>query len=208
MSGVIKNKLLPAARFFGVATVAFWFMAGSVAFSQVSPFPAESPVINQLDMSDLKDPTTPADQPVVAPALETDPRLDRGGLSFYEWDLPDPRSIPSLFFSPWTQALIKEYRRGISNQPSSSGDAGAGASSGARELVLGGITYRSEKDWTVWLNGQRVTPKAMPEQIHDLKVTGEYIDIKWYDSFTNIIFPVRLRPHQRFNLDTRIFLPG
>jgi hypothetical protein len=79
---------------------------------------------------------------------------------------------------------------------------------GIRELSLSGIVYRGKSDWTIWFNEQRVTPKAIPEEVLDLKVTKDYIDLKWYDGYTNRIFPVRLRPHQRFNLDTRIFLPG
>lgn len=77
-----------------------------------------------------------------------------------------------------------------------------------RYLSLGGIVYVSSKEWTVWLNGKRVTPEALPPEAIDLKVQKSYIEIKWFDDYTNQIFPIRLRPHQRFNIDTRIFLPG
>jgi hypothetical protein len=77
-----------------------------------------------------------------------------------------------------------------------------------REIKLGGIVYKSAKDWTIWLNGERVTPGALPKEALDLKVRENYIEIKWFDEYTNQIFPLRLRPHQRFNIDTRIFLPG
>ena len=70
------------------------------------------------------------------------------------------------------------------------------------------FVYASGEDWVVWLNGQRVTPEAVPKQIIDIQVKNDYIELKWFDSWTNLIYPVRLRPHQRFNLDTRIFLPG
>ena len=79
---------------------------------------------------------------------------------------------------------------------------------GIRELSLAGIVYRSHKDWTIWFNEQRITPQAIPSEILDLHVHKDFIEIKWYDEYTNQIFPVRMRPHQRFNLDTRIFLPG
>jgi hypothetical protein len=53
-----------------------------------------------------------------------------------------------------------------------------------------------------------VTPEALPEEIMDLKVYKEHVDLKWLDYYTNRIFPIRIRAHQRFNMDTRIFLPG
>lgn len=77
-----------------------------------------------------------------------------------------------------------------------------------REIRLAGIVYRSKADWTIWLNEERVTPDAIPEEVMDLRVYKNYIEFKWFDEYTNKIFPIRLRPHQRFNIDTLIFLPG
>ena len=77
-----------------------------------------------------------------------------------------------------------------------------------REIRLSGIVYNDQSDWTIWLNEQRVTPSAIPEEVMDLKVYKGYIEFRWFDDYTNKIFPIRLRPHQRFNIDTRIFLPG
>lgn len=77
-----------------------------------------------------------------------------------------------------------------------------------RDIRLGGIVYHGKKEWTIWLNGQRITPEALPEEIIDIQVFDEYIELKWYDNWTNQIFPIRMRPHQRFNIDTRLFLPG
>ncbi len=149
----------------------------------------------------------------VQPAPESDPRTDRGDLEFFSRDIPDPRTIPSLFFFPWTQSLVKDYREraGTEDVRGLSGDPGAAASEkdrGLRELSLGGIVYQGADDWTIWFNGQRVTPRAWPEQVQGLTVRKNYIDVQWYDPYTNVVFPVRLRPHQRFNLDSRIFLPG
>jgi hypothetical protein len=77
-----------------------------------------------------------------------------------------------------------------------------------REIRLSGIVYRAKSDWTIWLNEQRVTPEAIPKEVMDLKVYKDYIEFKWFDEYSNKIFPIRLRSHQRFNIDTRIFLPG
>lgn len=77
-----------------------------------------------------------------------------------------------------------------------------------RELALGGLLYTSANDWTIWLNGKRITPNALPREVIELRVHKNYIEVKWLDDYTKRIYPVRLRAHQRFNLDTRIFLPG
>ena len=77
-----------------------------------------------------------------------------------------------------------------------------------RFVTLGGIAYQSGKKWTIWLNGQRVTPEALPEEVLDLKVFKSYIEMRWYDQYTKRIMPIRLRANQRFHLDARIFLPG
>jgi hypothetical protein len=127
-------------------------------------------------------------------------------------DIEDPADMPTLFFTLWQHALLKEARKGFTSRMPH-GDELERASEkdrvrGIREITLSGILYRSLDGWTVWLNGKRVTPDAIPMEIMDIKVQNEFIDLKWYDSYTNQIFPIRLRPHQRFNLDSRIFLPG
>ena len=116
----------------------------------------------------------------------------------------DINKMPSLFFNVWEHDLILDARRGMTT---GIGDEGI-EQAGNRDISLGGIVYVSGNDWTVWINNTRVTPKAIPAQIMDLKVYKEHIDLEWFDSTTNQIFPIRLRAHQRFNLDTRIFLPG
>lgn len=77
-----------------------------------------------------------------------------------------------------------------------------------RDISLGGIVFNSARDWTIWLNGRRITPDALPKEVIDLRVFSEYVEMKWFDEYTNQIFPIRLRAHQRFNIDNRIFLPG
>lgn len=119
-----------------------------------------------------------------------------------------PSDIPSLFFTPDALALIRDAIRGLNT--SSLADAGDGSEKdpGIRELALGGIIYKSDKDWAILLNGLRITPDTIPGEILDLKVSKDYVDIKWYDAYTNRLFPVRLRTNERFNLDSRLFLMG
>ena len=127
----------------------------------------------------------------------------------------DPARLQTMFFTIWQHALLQEAKaRFMTRTPDASEIANDGQQSseqavrGVREVRLGGIAYAGPLDWTVWLNGKRITPAAIPKEVIDIKVAGDFIELKWYDAFTDLIFPVRLRPHQRFNLDSRIFLPG
>ena len=131
----------------------------------------------------------------------------------------DADSFPSVLFTYWEQVTIEDLRRsvGTKNAPTDAdlqnainSDDGSAQKPPPeeRDISLGGIAFNDTKSWTIWLNGERVTPKAVPEEILDLKVFKNYIEIKWFDEYTNRIIPIRLRPHQRFNIDTRIFLPG
>ncbi len=123
-----------------------------------------------------------------------------------------PQDLKTLFFTAWQYALLYEAKNLFDHtRPPDAGEAsdpGAPKPAGPREIALGGISFVNGDNWTVWLNSQRVKPDAIPKEIMDIKVRKDHIDLKWYDVSTNLIYPVRLRPHQRFNLDTRIFLPG
>jgi hypothetical protein len=122
-----------------------------------------------------------------------------------------PDELKTLFFTAWQYALLNEAKQQFNTRPPSASEMqndNGQKQSGPRELALGGISYRNAKDWTVWLNSQRIKPDAIPKEILDIRVSADHVDLKWFDNATNLIFPVRLRPHQRFNLDDRIFLPG
>ena len=120
--------------------------------------------------------------------------------------------LRSVLYTPSDIAQIEEARQRFLTRPPRPGEIDREGDElidpGRRELTLAGIVYRTPKEWTIWFNEQRVTPTAIPEEVLDLKVYNEFIEVKWYDEFTNQIFPIRLRPHQRFNLDDRLFLPG
>lgn len=129
----------------------------------------------------------------------------------------NPAKIGTLFFTLWQHSLLQDAKRlFVTRRPTEPEIAKAGddpanlqpIDKGIREISVGGILYRGDKEWVVWLNGMRLVPDAIPKEVIDIKVAKTYIDLKWFDAYTNLIFPVRLRPHQRFNLDSRIFLPG
>lgn len=121
-------------------------------------------------------------------------------------------AIPTLLFTPDEYKLLQEAKARFVTRPPDSGDLNEEwvqpGDPGIREIALAGIVYRAPKEWTIWLNEQRVTPDAIPSEVLDLRVFKDFIELKWYDAYTNQIFPIRIRPHQRFNLDNRLFLPG
>lgn len=129
-----------------------------------------------------------------------------------------PGKIGTLFFTLWQHSLLQDAKRlyvtrrptpeEVKNAADSDPNSLQPIDRGIREISLGGILYRGDKEWVVWLNGMRMVPDAIPKEVIDIKVAKTHIDLKWFDAYTNLIFPVRLRPHQRFNLDSRIFLPG
>lgn len=127
-----------------------------------------------------------------------------------------PEDIQSLFFTYWQYQSIQDSKsvRGVVRPPTEAeleaierGDD-LKPDPSERYLSLSGIVYTHEDDWTIWFNSKRVTPDAVPPEVLDLKVYENYIELKWFDDYTNQVFPIRLRAHQRFNMDQRIFLPG
>lgn len=127
-----------------------------------------------------------------------------------------PESIPSLFFTYWQHQSIKDSKniRGVVRPPTQAeleaierGDD-LKPDPSERYLSLSGIVFTNDDDWTIWFNGKRVTPDAVPAEVLDLKVYKNYIELKWFDDYTNQVFPIRLKAHERFNMDQRIFLPG
>jgi hypothetical protein len=128
----------------------------------------------------------------------------------------DPEQIGTVVFTIWQLALLEEAKNQfnvLSNLPPMPGatmneEGEIERPKGPREVNLGGILFSTSSDWIIWLNNMRVTPTALPEQIIDLKVSKTYIEMLWYDSYNDLIYPVKLRPHQRFNLDARIFVTG
>ena len=128
-----------------------------------------------------------------------------------------PEAVGTLVFTLWQHSLLQDAKKLFRTRPPTEGDIAAAADGsnvdearprGIREVSLSGILYKGSDNWIVWLNGSRLAPDALPEQVIDIKVAEGYIDLKWFDAYNNLIYPIRLRPHQRFNLDTRIFLPG
>lgn len=122
-----------------------------------------------------------------------------------------PEEVGNIVLTMWEHLLIEEWRNtdNINTRAPSPSETQSGAiTAGIRELSLGGIVFKAKDDWTVWLNGQRLKPNALPKEVLDINVAKKYVELRWFDASTNLIYPVRLRPHQRFNIDSKMFLPG
>ena len=175
--------------------------------------PQPTPIEN--DMSQV--PAPPPEAQAAEVAGTPDSRDEFIAIAENKTDVRDasvtPEMLKTIFFTAWQHALLEEAKIGFNTRLPNPGEVGRADDNrpvvpGIRELTLGGIAFATPVKWTVWLNSVRVTPDAIPEQVLDIRVTRSYVDLKWYDPYTKKIFPVRMRPHERFNLDTRIFLPG
>jgi len=191
---------MPYKRY-GILLLACLVYASSsvYVYAQDNPVPAAS--VQQTVQVDAGEQTPPPQKPKVKKKAEI-----------------DPNKIPSLFFTYWEHVALMDAKRSRGSTsvraPTQaelalpSDDPRPKPPPEKREVRLGGIVYVSGKNWTIWLNGKRVTPDALPREAISLNVFEEHIEIKWHDDWTNQIYPIRLKPHSRFNLDTRIFLPG
>jgi hypothetical protein len=142
--------------------------------------------------------------------MMTDPTLEAAG-PLQPLQKVNPNVIGPIIFTYWERTAINEARHG-GGKLSFNRTQGATANKPKpppeeREITLSGIAYTAPNDWTVWLNGKRLVPGALLPEMLALDVHSTYIEMRWMDDYTGRIYPIRLRPHQRFNLDSHVFLP-
>jgi hypothetical protein len=144
-------------------------------------------------------------------------RIEKELKEKYKKEIFTVSNIPSLVFPPGQHALLSEARVGFNTRAPTQEEMGEVPTPddpnyrpppSVRVLSLGGIVFNTPDEWTIYLNQKRVTPDALPKEAVDLRVYKDFIELRWFDVQTNQIFPIRLRPNQKFNLDGRIFLPG
>lgn len=198
-----------------ILIIGFAFVVFPAAYAQISPqtvddmipppLPDSAPVSSGIQMVDG---LAPEQQILMQVSEEMRLELER-------LDKLD-KGLPSLFFNKTEQVTLQDaiakYESGEFNkdgipEPDNSKTA-LDIFDYVREITLGGIMLRGEGDWVVWLNKQRLTPDRLPREVKSIRVYKEFVELKWYDEQNDRIVPVRLRPNQRFNLDSRTFLPG
>lgn len=96
----------------------------------------------------------------------------------------------------------------LEDGPGGEEDTGPKVPTGPREIKLAGVLYFSAYDWTIWLNGERVTPYFIPDEVIKLDVTRNNVYIEWFDEFYDRILRVNLKPHQTFYMDANVILPN
>lgn len=115
----------------------------------------------------------------------------------------------SIFFTSNQLIAIMRANQGfIAPKEAISADTPAAVDSGPRIIKLAGIVYHGVNDWTIWLNGERVTPKNKPERVMGLVVKSDRIHLRWMDLARQRIVNLTLRPHQQYLLDSDTILPG
>lgn len=133
----------------------------------------------------------------------------------YKTQVYERSQIPSLFFTPPQYALLREARIGFNSRiptlqdlrdPTNPTEKGVKTVDIVRRLSLSGILYVNDEDWNIYFNNRRITPKNIPEDIVEIKVTGNYVDMVWYDQLSNMPVTLRLRPGQIFDLDQKTFV--
>lgn len=77
-----------------------------------------------------------------------------------------------------------------------------------RKIALGGILYRAEGDWIIWLNGQKLGPDNLLPEIQGITVASDKVYLEWFDIGINGIIRLTLRPHQTYDIVTGLLLPG
>lgn len=77
-----------------------------------------------------------------------------------------------------------------------------------RVLKLAGLLYQAPGQWIIWLNGKRVTPDRLLPEIVDIDVNMSSVYLEWFDIGLNKVISITLRPHQVYDIETGILLPG
>lgn len=114
----------------------------------------------------------------------------------------------SFLFSPAEVAAIRRAQSGkVSGTASLNTDQTIDVPQ-RRIISLSGVVYRGQKDWILWLNGQKVTPAQMLPEIIDVQVAKDRVHLKWFDVGLNDVISITLRPHQTYDIVTGVLLPG
>lgn len=139
--------------------------------------------------------------PTVTSAQDIEPSAGKD--SFFSRFLFSPEELEKL-----KKALAGGFKKAPEQEKPAQEGRPEEPRSYTRVVSLAGLIYTGPQDWTFWLNGQQITPANVPEEVQDLYVTKYYIDFGWLDREHNELYPIRLRPHQSFHLDTKTFFTG
>ena len=127
---------------------------------------------------------------------------------------PEPKEdihkpfVRSLFFTAQELADIIKATKGIVNACNNLGSPTDKPIPQVRTITLTGVLYKSENDWLIWLNGQKLNPKTLLQEIVDIEVFQDSsVRLKWFDIGLNGIIDITMRPHQKYDIVTGLLLP-
>ncbi|MEZ0260008.1 MAG: DotI/IcmL/TraM family protein [Alphaproteobacteria bacterium] len=81
---------------------------------------------------------------------------------------------------------------------------------GQSHINLNAVNYKSQDDWEVWINDQKVTPKNLTlKEIVEVKVhDADNVSILWFDTCLNGTIKVKLKPGQTYWISQGVLIPN
>lgn len=116
--------------------------------------------------------------------------------------------VRSLFFTAQELADIKKATKGIVNAGNNLGAPTEKPIPQVRTITLTGVLYKSPDDWLIWLNGHKLNPKTLLQEIVDIEVYKDSsVRLHWFDIGLNGIIDITMRPHEKYDIVTGLLLP-
>ncbi len=151
-----------------------------------------------------------------APVLTAEQKKEQEANKKTKWGLTqkelDKFFLGSFLFSGAEAALIQKAMMGRVEMPQQTQETLSLEKKEIpkrRVIQISGVFFRTVKDWTVWINGKKVTPYKQLPEIIDIEVrSSSYLHLKWYDVGLNKVISITMRPNQVYDITTGILLPG
>ena len=218
--GIIALGLLAAAWSTAQAQdMAATAIAAGAVGSAMTAMPDAAATAQQAAQNINQPPGAPVGQPAIQqqPQQQPQPVPTQPVVAGAEATVPAQPAAPvdesvfsgSLFFSPLELATIQKALAG-----NVTGTAALGATTShvdipkVRVIALAGVVYRGPEEWTIWLNGRKVTPQNLLPEIMEIQVERDRVHLKWFDIGINNVISLTLRAHQTYDIVTGVLLPG
>jgi len=111
--------------------------------------------------------------------------------------LADTTPAASLFFTPDEARQIEVLKQ---KNPVPLGDTG--------DVHLGAVFYYGERNWVLWLQGQRWTPETDRADLHVLEVTADHVRLSLAAAAGLPLREITLKPYQTYQLSTGKVVEG
>lgn len=181
---------------------------GLLSTASIAQAQAPGDVIAAVNAADPATPAAPGAPPAGTPGAPADPAAKPANVpapeSTVEKNLPFTRS---LFFTPQDLIEIDKALRGIKVTSGDGNLVDGKLIPQVRRIKLTGMSYVSQTNWIIWLNGQKVTPFLQPKELKDIRVEPGVVHLWWFDIGANKVLFLSLRPHEIYDIVTGVTLP-